>query len=865
MRRALAAALVATALAVLPGDSARAQDEMLVVRAGAVYTGTGQVFRPGVVVVQGGKITQVGGDMPVPADARVLDAGPSGSVIPGLVAAFSQHTSAKGRHPENVTPDVRALDGYDFARDEARLLAGGVTTVLLAPGVTQVVSGRAAVVKTAGADEASRTLLADAGVVAGLGDAVQTPPATLAAPDLPDATDDPLPPHRPQLPATRAGSSLVLRRLIDAAREGAAPLRDVASGDARLFLGARTAGDVAAALDLLDDSGLDAVIVGALAARRDAKRIAASGVPVVLTWAGTPGGLASSTDVDAERFRVRSRASGKALADAGVRFALTTERDDALHELLFAMASSVQAGLNEHVALSAVTSEAAAIAGVAGRVGSIAVGKDADLVLLSGLPGDLRAVPTSTIVDGRIVWQRVAAGTTVVIRAAQVHIGDGRVLAPGEVAFEGGRIVEVGPTVGVPPGARIVDLGDGAVVPGFIDAHSSAGLAGSDGKPASSLATSMASSDAVDPGDPALALLAEAGVTSILCAPTGNDRIAGRASVIKTQGAWPGTRVVKKDAGMVFRLRDESDLQAAVKQITAAVKKAKDYRAKFEKYEKDLKAYEEWKKKKAAAEKKKAEEKAKEEEKKPDQKKDGDQKKSGDEKKDGDEKRDGDEKKDGAPPEEKKGADKKGADKKDPKKSAKKPEKELTEPKKPSKDDALEGWAAVLDKKAPLVVRANHVTELRTALRVLVKKEKLDIVILGGGDARRMFDGLAKANVGVIAGAQILTQERGETTNLLRELALSDVSSALASESYLGGADIPELLAFAVRHGLSPSAAVRLVTGDAAKLLGVSDRIGTLEAGKDADLVLLSGAPFTKGAGVRGVFVGGEEVSDDAR
>ena len=65
---------------------------------------------------------------------------------------------------------------------------------------------------------------------------------------------------------------------------------------------------------------------------------------------------------------------------------------------------------------------------------------------------------TRPIVDGNEVWVRKAAGETIVVRAAEIHVGDGRVIAPGEIAFEDGRVVEVGHTVGVPPGAKIIDL-----------------------------------------------------------------------------------------------------------------------------------------------------------------------------------------------------------------------------------------------------------------------------------------------------------------------------------------------------------------------------------------------------------------------
>jgi imidazolonepropionase-like amidohydrolase len=110
-----------------------------------------------------------------------------------------------------------------------------------------------------------------------------------------------------------------------------------------------------------------------------------------------------------------------------------------------------------------------------------------------------------------------------------------------------------------------------------------------------------------------------------------------------------------------------------------------------------------------------------------------------------------------------------------------------------------------------------------------------------------------------------MAEERGHPVNLLRELAMTGLPAAIGSDSWLGGAELRDVLAYAVARGLSPSAAVRIACGDAAKLLGVEARVGTIAAGRDADLVLFTGAPFGAGSSIRAVFVGGEEVTPERR
>ena len=672
---------------------------------------------------------------------------------------------------------------------------------------------------------------------------MQSPPAVLEPPDEPDAALSPLLPHRSQLPVTRAGSLLLLRGLLGAGAGGYAA--EVAAGRAPLWIAADSTGDIEAALAFAGEAGFTAVLVGALEAGAMSREIAESKLPVVLRWPTLPGRVTRSESAEEEAVRSRALVNPRLLAGRGVPFALTAD-PSALPQLLFVAASAAAEGLAPERALAAVTSEAARIAGVDDRVGALLPGRDGDLVILSGAPHDLRAVPVATVVDGSVVWERRASAATLVVRAAEVHLGDGRVLAPGEVALQDG--VEVGPTVGVPPGAEIVDLGAGAVMPGMIDAFSHAGLAGTSGGSGGDLTTSFSASKAVDPQDPAFALLAGRGVTTILTAPGGNGRVAGRASVVKTAGPWPGRRVLREDAGMVVRLRDEADLAAAASQIEGAVKQARDYRAAFEKYAKEKKEYDDWKRKRDEEAQKAAAEKARQ-----------DAEKKAAEKKDG-------EKKDGAP-EEGQDGDKKG-DAKSEKKEEAKPEapkeEEKEEPRRPKTNEALEGWAPVLDDKAPLLVRARTFEELRAALKLL-SEVKLRGALVGGDDARRLRTQILGAKVPVIASPSVLVTEPGGDVNLLRELALSGIPAAVGSDSYLGGHELRDLLAFAVRSGLAPATAVKMVTGDAARVLGVGDRVGTIAAGRDADLLLLSAPPFAPGSRILRVFVGGEEVLRDAR
>jgi imidazolonepropionase-like amidohydrolase len=169
-------------------------------------------------------------------------------------------------------------------------------------------------------------------------------------------------------------------------------------GKAPVFLHAADTQSIDDALDFASQHGLSAVIVGGAEAWRVTDRLRAQNVPVIL--GGThvlP--LRRSDPIDA------IYANAAKLAAAGVRFAIATPGDgfdtSNLRNLPYQAATAVPYGLAKDEALRAITLYPAQILGVADRVGSIEVGKDATLFLSDGDPMDARTTVERAWIGGR--------------------------------------------------------------------------------------------------------------------------------------------------------------------------------------------------------------------------------------------------------------------------------------------------------------------------------------------------------------------------------------------------------------------------------------------------------------------------------
>src|SRR4051812_23420408 len=117
-------------------------------KAARLWPGDGPAIADAVLVVRDGKIVAAGprNGTAIPADAVIHELGDA-VIIPGLIAAESS-LAEKGRDDQHaLTPHHRAIDGFDPYADYSTALAGGVTTVQLAPGGKRLLPGQGAVVK----------------------------------------------------------------------------------------------------------------------------------------------------------------------------------------------------------------------------------------------------------------------------------------------------------------------------------------------------------------------------------------------------------------------------------------------------------------------------------------------------------------------------------------------------------------------------------------------------------------------------------------------------------------------------------------------------------------------------------------------
>ncbi|MCS6861291.1 MAG: amidohydrolase family protein [Abditibacteriales bacterium] len=371
------------------GHSAHAQT--LAVRAETVLTVSKGTLKNGVVLVRDGKIAAVGANVKIPKGAKVIQAK---VVMPGLIDAHS-YLGCYNETDEPIdalTPELRVCDAFDPQHPMLqRARRAGITTACIAPGNANVIAGQVSIIKLGATPQ---ILWGNAGVKFSIST---------------DATN----PQRN--PTSRAGLVELVRTALNGAKDGKAvsstaqtdlmlgfptaldercrALRAVLNGQRRVCVHAPTADDVENALALMDEFKLKGCLLHANEAAEVCDLLKERKIPVVL------GPLHFS---DSEK---TLKNAGK-LANAGVKVAFCTDApfsDPASLRLSAHLA--VKYGMTPDAALRALTLNAAEILGIAHRVGSIEVGKDADLLLLSGEPLNLTSRVEAVIIDGKVFRQ----------------------------------------------------------------------------------------------------------------------------------------------------------------------------------------------------------------------------------------------------------------------------------------------------------------------------------------------------------------------------------------------------------------------------------------------------------------------------
>jgi imidazolonepropionase-like amidohydrolase len=182
-------------------------------------------------------------------------------------------------------------------------------------------------------------------------------------------------------------------------------------------------------------------------------------------------------------------------------------------------------------------------------------------------------------------------------------------------------------------------------------------------------------------------------------------------------------------------------------------------------------------------------------------------------------------------------------------------------------DARWESLADVLSGKLPFIAHADDIRQINAAV-AFAEREKLKLIIAGGYDAPLCAALLKKHNIPVIVGGTYrLPRRRGDGYDTAyavpAELAKAGIRFCISSRGRFGAnqvRNLPYHAAVSIGFGLSPEDALKAITLYPAQILGVADRVGSLETGKDATLFVSDGDPLDTPTQVTDAWVRGRKV-----
>lgn len=383
--------------------SQAAAAEVTVLTGATLLPITSEPIDNGTLVIRNGKIEAIGaaGTVAIPGDAELIDL--TGKVImPGIVDTHS-HLGVAGDHGESsstINPQLRILDSFWAADPRIKVaVAGGITTANVMPGSGNVIGGQTIYIKLRG--ETVEDMLVDGSIGGmkmangenpkGRGERASKAPVTrmaiaaLARQSFYDAID-----------YGRKKKAAANNRKIDPPDLdlGKEALLEVLDGRRIVHHHTHRSDDIMTVMRLQEEFGFRLVIQHGLESYKLAKELARRGdTQVSYALVDSPGGKQEANDV---------RLDGAALLEAaGLNIALHS--DDWIIDSRFLLRTAglaVRGGMSREGALRALTINPAKMLDLDDRVGSLDVGKDADLVVLDGDPFSIYTHVQHTWIDG---------------------------------------------------------------------------------------------------------------------------------------------------------------------------------------------------------------------------------------------------------------------------------------------------------------------------------------------------------------------------------------------------------------------------------------------------------------------------------
>jgi imidazolonepropionase-like amidohydrolase len=757
-------------------------------------------------------------------------------IIPGLVDTHSHigiypKPSVAAHQDGNemsgpVQPGIRAIDAIWPNDPGIRMaLAGGVTTVNIMPGSGNVIGGQTLYVKLRGNTVEQMRIFGKGKdgveILGGLKMANGENPKGYGR-------------NKQQAPFTRMKVASLQREQFVKAKEymekmkgekkpdrdvNLEPLVEVLQGKRTVHFHCHRADDLMTAVRISEEFGFELVLQHATEGYRVADILAAKKIPVSLTLVDSPGGKAETIGLLEENASI--------LEKAGVPVTINT--DDFITESRFFLrtaALAIRGGMSETAALKAITITPAKVLHLDHRIGSLAAGKDADFVVLSGPPYSVYTKVMQTWIEGEKVFDAVKEsdrpyrdggfalplGTklpevgdirdlqepkrkllelendkdNIYIQAGRLHLGNGEAIMKGVVVINKGKIIAVDAAekIKIPANAKVFSAAE--VTPGLIDPFTVAGLSGAwnipadqdQDEPSDPNQADLRVIDGFNPHEPLLEYLRMHGITTVHTTPGRVNVIAGTSGIFRSGGQTIEKIGLNKAFSVIvnlgetpkeaFKAKGPATRMATAALVRKAFTEAQSYRTKKEPGPKN------------------------------------------------------------------------------------------------AKHEAL---IPALEGKMPVIFAAHRADDIRTALRIS-EEFNLKPMIALGTESFLLVDELAAKKVPVIVHPAL--QRPGgsmETLNTMLNTAAVlkskgvPITLGTAFEGYVPKQrNLRAEAAGAAANGLTSRGAIRAITLDAARLLGIDENYGTIEAGKVADIVLYDGDPLETRSHVTHTFMNGKLV-----
>ena len=822
------------------------------IKNGTVLTGRGERLPETSILVQQGKIAAIGRDLQPPADITVIDA-TGRFVMPGIIDTHSHIMIGDGLGGVNeatlsIVPEVRVKDALWTTDVSAyRALAGGTTTARLFHGSANVIGGQDAVVQLKYGAPAHEQVLPDApqGVKFALGENVKF--------------------QQRRFPNTRMGVEATLNRAfleaLDYRRQWLDYNQKIAADpqQATLLLPPRRDLRLEALMDIVNQQKFihshcyraDEILMLLRVAEGLGVRVW-SLQHVLEGYKVAPEikahGASCSTFSDWWAYKIEAYDAtpynAALLHQTGINTVIKSDDWELIRHLYLEAAKTMRYGdLPPDVALQLITINPANELGLADRIGSLEVGKQADIAIFNGHPLHAFSRCEQTLIAGEIYFTRADQPTAMseagaarqhavaeipilppevrgktldltespaeiyALTGGTIHPVDTADIASGTVLVQADRIVAVGADVALPPNTKLIDVTGLHVYPGLIDPGTTLGLTEigkvketHDFDETGLFQPDLRAGVAINPDSELIPVARAGGITTVLATPLGG-RISGQASAVRLGGWTVPEMVLDLEVGLSLRWpttptpfpedrsRPTRRTQPSVdEQEKARQKELDDLREFFQ----QARLYLELKANATAAQ----------------------------------------------------------------------------QPL-PIADSRFEALAPYLNGSKPVLFEAHQRREIAEAI-LFAEEQKLKLIITGGTDAWKLADVLKSRKIPVIVGP-VMRSPTTETDPFDAPYANpgrlfeAGVAFCIRSDDASNSRNVPFEAAQAVAYGLPAEEALKSVTLHAAQILGLDQQIGSITPGKLANLVITDGSPLLPSTQIKGTFISGRPYSLDNR